>query len=140
MLALFGCRKVPKGFDKIKDASEVTLSVICMRYDNMDNTYIINEDSTYQKLLVHKNDFTSCSTYVLPEIDFANYTLIAKKTSVEGCNVKIDKNVYVNSDKKEYLYIIEVDETGDCTDLIINMNWMTLPKMEDDYELVIEVK
>lgn len=138
IILIFSCNK--DGYKKVKDTDNVNISVLCFNYDTLDDNYIINEDSIYQKLLIHKQTFQSCSSYTMPEVDFANKTVLAKKVSMEACSANITRELWVNEDEKKYKYVLNAKESGDCNSTLIDMNWIAVPKISSDYEILFEVK
>jgi hypothetical protein len=111
-------------------------------YDKGYKEVIILDNKTYQdfgdSIKVHfvNND---CSTAVLPNIDFSKYFLIGKLTEGGGCSVKYDRQVIDNIEKRTLVYKIKADYSGNCKMLIINMNWVLIPKVYSDYTIEFQV-
>lgn len=80
-----------------------------------------------------------CSTAVLPDIDFSKFFLIGKHTQGGGCSVKYDRKILDSKDTKTLVYKIKVDYSGNCMMLIMNMNWVLIPKAYSDYTIEFQV-
>ena len=74
-------------------------------------------------------------------IDFSKYSVLGKN-AVESCRVVFDRNVTKHAAQQKYIYKITVIHCGDCQKLATNMNWVLIPKIEDDFsvEFVMEFK
>ena len=67
-------------------------------------------------------------------IDFSEYTLLGQYAS-GGCWVVFDRNVTKNKERQTYIYTITVIECGDCYSMDSSMNWVLIPKIEDDFSV-----
>jgi len=81
--------------------------------------------------------FDNGGTYMA--IDFSEYTVLGKYAS-GGCHVVFDRNVTKNIEKKQYIYTITVIECGDCYSMWSSMNWVLIPKIEDNFSVEFLVK
>jgi hypothetical protein len=103
---------------------------------------IIRDNQTYHNfgdsIRVHfvNND---CSTAILPTIDFTRYFLVGKLTEGGGCSVKYDRQVIEVKNTKTLRYKIKADYSGNCYMLIINMNWVLVPKTYNDYNIEFQI-
>lgn len=75
------------------------------------------------------------STPHLPTIDFEKYSLAGVLTIGNGCNVNYEREINIDSINKVVHYNIIVHQCGDCNDKRLNMNWVTLTKVDSFYEL-----
>lgn len=97
--------------------------------------YIIETDSMYQKLLSN----SVCSSYTLPYIDFTQYTLLGKYASGQ-CKVEFHRQVTKDDVAKTYNFTVYVFDRGLCKKEAIDMNWVTVPKLPQDYSVVFTIK
>lgn len=104
--------------------------------------FVIKTQDEYQSLLRFKTqfDFVECKNFTLPEIDFSQKTLLGMYADGGGCDIEFEKKVFRDDRKKEYRYIVTIIETGTCLKMGLSMNWITVPKIPDDYKVVFETK
>jgi len=96
---------------------------------------IINSDSlNFFNLVV---SFDNGATF--NPIDFSRYTLLGKYAAA-GCIVVFDRNVTKHTEISKYVYRIKVIHCGDCKNQHADMNWVLIPKIEDNYsvEFIVE--
>ena len=74
-------------------------------------------------------------------IDFVHYTVLGKHTQ-SGCIVRWLRDVSKNDKLKKYVYTITVVNCGNCHSRDASMNWVLIPKIEDDYtvEFIVNKK
>lgn len=104
------------------------------------DAYIINDSITYNALLAEMLNTPECIGLNMPSIDFQEKTLLGKLTAVNAvCSVNYEREVFADSDHKEYLYKITITKQSGCTNNFASMNWITVPKMPADYNVVYEI-
>lgn len=124
------CPIIPNNTESFQD---VSLGV-CLASGLPENEYIINSESEFKKLQNNGN----CSTQQT-NIDFSSKTLLGKFTSGK-CQLTIKKSVVVDKTNKTYTYYLGVCEEGLCKSLAVNMNWITVNKIETGYSVKFVVE
>lgn len=81
--------------------------------------------------------FDAGATYDI--IDFNKYTLLGKYAN-GTCKAVFERDVSKNVSEKKYQYKIIVHQTGDCKINIESMNWVLIPKIEDDYTIDFQIE
>ena len=74
-------------------------------------------------------------------IDFSKYTVLGKNANGD-CKVVFDRNVTKHEEQQKYIYKIKLIHCGSCEKLVVDMNWVLVPKIEDDYsvEFIVDYK
>lgn len=103
-------------------------------WEMRDKVHVIQDDSLNKYNL--KVSFDNGSTY--DPIDFSMYTLLGKYARGK-CNVTFERNVIRNDSQKKLYYDIKVHQCGTCEINWESMNWVLIPKMPNDYEVVFNV-
>lgn len=85
-------------------------------------------------------DNLDCSAATLPDIDFNKYFLVGKFTSGGGCSVEYDRQVTADEENNKLIYKIDADYTGLCSMLIVDMNWVLIPKKYCNYTIEFQVE
>ena len=89
--------------------------------------YIINSNTSYQRLNNMTTFSFSCKNFTLPGLDFSTYTLLGKSTEGRGCNATQGRSVVQNGSL--LTYTIDVVTTGNCTSKVwTSTNWILVPK------------
>ena len=126
-----GCKNMPEqiiGTGEIINNAAVWYSNLDFTTFNSKEGLIITSDSlNIFDLLV---SFDNRTTY--NPIDFSKYTVLGQSTS-GSCRVVFDRNVIKNTELKKYIYKINVIYCGTCEKLALDMNWVLIPKLEDDF-------
>jgi len=104
------------------------------------NEYVINSEQEYRELLNHKISTPKCADFQLPPIDFSQYTLLGKYAYGGGCSVNLERRVYKDEANKRIIFSIRVIEKGPCDVLVGRMNWVLIPKIPSDYEVIFKVE
>ena len=135
LFSFIGCNKSPKCWGK-KESSEGIIEadfnpcLNCNILVNPDQFYEINSNAEYQALsLLAHSDQTVCQ---FENINFNNYTLLGKSIWA-SCKYKIKRNVTEDKDNNKYIYMIELKECGNCSDLTMLDNWILVPKIPTGY-------
>jgi len=143
-----GCKNMPEqniGTGEIINNAIVSdLNVIpkidyIITSDSQNVFYISSLFSDSVKVFNLTVSFDNGSTY--QPIDFSRYSVLGKYTDGD-CRVVFDRNVTKNVESKKYIYKIIVISCGSCEKLGISMNWVLIPKIEDDFfvEFIVEDK
>jgi len=97
--------------------------------------YIINceEENNFELSVSYDNEKT------FENIDFVNYTVLGRHAS-GNCQVIYKRNVSKNEVTKKYIYTILVVHCGYCKSRDASMNWVLVPKIENDFtvEFIVE--
>jgi hypothetical protein len=80
-----------------------------------------------------------CDTANLPEIDFANYSLIGIYTDGGGCSVTKEYDLEIDTLNYTYIYFIHRHYEGMCDMLIMDMNWALVPAIPENYEVEFRI-
>lgn len=119
------------------------ISVLHLRNASSDRTFlefIINTVEEYQALLEFRSPADFCKDFKLPPIDFSQYTLLGKYTEGGGCSIDFKRNVAWDDANKKVAYSIDIIEIGACMKLAVSMNWILVPKIPPNYNVIFEVK
>lgn len=130
MLGLFSsCSKSPKCWGKDKNKGIISASVeIKCHPDNEEKQFIIDSDSAYHQVFQ--------SVCELPEIDFNSTTLLG--LYAEGnCTIKYIREV--EKQENNYHYKIIVKSCGTCKCMGYSFNWVTVPKLPQEWGVTFEV-
>ena len=100
---------------------------------------VINDAATYQTMLAQKVFSDPCSSYILPEVNFVEKTLLGKFTEALACDVFYERRVEADPDSESYIYRITVHLDGQCQFSNTSMNWITVPKLPENYTVSFEV-
>ena len=103
-------------------------------WEMKDKEHVIQVDSLNKYNLEVSLD--NGSTY--DSIDFSVYTLLVKYAR-GNCEVTFVRNVTKNNSQKKVYYNIEVLQCGTCEINWESMNWVLIPKIPNDYEVVFNV-
>lgn len=133
------CRKnecdLPKqiiGTGEIVENALISQPIIT--WEMRDKEHIIQVDSL--NIYNLEVSFDDGSTY--NPIDFSKYTLLGKYAR-GNCRVTFERNVSRNDSQKKVYYDIEVHQCGNCEINCESMNWVLIPKIPNDYEVIFEV-
>jgi len=104
-------------------------------YGNENYIFNSEEENIYDLTVSYDNGQT------FEPIDFAHYTILGKHTQ-GACIVRYLRDVSKNDKLKKYVYTILVVNCGMCESRDASMNWVLVPKIEDDYavEFVVNHK
>ena len=126
------CKKMPKqiiGTGEIIHNAYIGYATLDLS-SNPNEGQIINSDSLNVFNLVVS--FDNRATYI--PIDFTKYTLLGREAGA-GCVVVFDRNVTKHPEIFKYIYKIRVIHCGDCKRLHSDMNWVLIPKIEDNFSV-----
>lgn len=102
---------------------------------DIEGRFVVTSDSSYQAVMANFKDGsdTTCHTTLPNPIDFNTYSLLGYKACGSGCEVSFNRKVYQDDENQKYIYDVEVETRGGCEPWICSMNWILIPKMEEDY-------
>jgi hypothetical protein len=111
----------------------LSMPITCLDFDKIPNLteFVVRDSIEYSKLKELQWFIGGCNEYKFPEIDFNIYSLLGFNVYTGFAIIK--KSVFKNVTKKEYLYLIKIQPTGDEKILISNRNFILIPKISDEY-------
>ncbi len=108
-----------------------------------DDIVVIDDAESYLALTETAQASPQCNGInpQFPSIDFAERTLIGKLTEVTGCSAIYFKEVYADPENDAYLYeiTVTVESSDGCESTLQNMNWLSVPKLPEQYTVDFEV-
>jgi len=104
-------------------------------WEMRDNEHIIKTKS--ENIFDLKVSFDDGVTF--DTIDFNKYTLLGKYAH-ESSRVSFVREVTKNETLKKYTYHITVYQCGTYKNHWESMNWVSIPKIEDDFDVEFQVK
>ena len=138
-----GCKNMP---EQTIGTGEIIMNALVW-YSNLDLSTIelINSNSKNNQIIASdsENIFGLVVSFDNGEsfqpIDFSQYTVFGKYAD-GSCRVIFEKNITKKVEQKKYIYKITVIQCGFCEKLVTSMNWVLIPKIEDDFivEFVVE--
>ena len=139
MLALASCSQSTTTSDhhlvEVVDTSSVFID--CLWMNDLQEQYRIDDSAAYKDLAQYKvKEYDTC---ILPTIDFQKYTLISLKTEFGGCQeTPIIRQVLRDDSQKKITYKVTVSGCGDCAKNHGYMNWLKIPKVNFDYQILYD--
>ena len=118
----------------------------CVRYMYSDplggqETFFINSDEDYQQIQDDYALFYQCEWITpAPKIDFSQYSLLGQMAHGGGCTIDFERSVYVDEINDIVTYTVDVKEKGLCEMAGFSLNWVTVPKIPEGYDVKFEVK
>lgn len=107
-------------------------------YAFADKDIILRTPREYEDFV---NAKINCNAQKPPRIDLSRKTIIGRYVIASGCKSPIfDKEVIQDDNKKEVKYIITVRQKGTCPRLWADLNLIAVPKVEENYQVIIEVR
>lgn len=106
-----------------------------------DGQYRIDNMEDYDNLLDIISSTPDCQApYILPDIDFAERTVLGYKTEITACTVTYSYEAKAKPSDKKYVFTVKAGKEGACSSLYVNMNWISVPKIPNDFsvEYVLE--
>jgi len=114
----------------------MSIDIRCLSFDKLNNNYVIDDSISYNQLLQTRWEYWDCPNYQLPLIDFTQYTLIGYMTKTGPCEIK--RTVYKNDSQRKYYYLINITITSWDKILVVNDNWLLVPKINPGYTFVFD--
>jgi hypothetical protein len=81
-----------------------------------------------------------CDTVKLPYVDFDKFTLLAKITQGGSCTASYERRLIKDIKNKRIIYEISVYYKGYCDMLQGSRNFALVPKVAEDYTIIISDK
>lgn len=107
---------------------------------NREEEFVVNNDADYQRLLEYKSSSSQCASFILPQIDFSQKTLLGRYASGSGCSVDFIRTINKDDSRKKIVYAINVKKDGLCEKLGFSMNWILIPKIPSNYTVEFQIK
>ena len=99
------------------------LSIECFPEDENQTNFIIQSEAEFQ------NTFQILSTCILPVVDFDQFTLLGIRSGASGCSRAYQ--TYVKKEGDDFSYILRVKECGGCEPWVVQIHWVTVPKIPE---------
>ncbi len=94
--------------------------------------FVITNQSAYNNLIYYS--YGNQGVCSLNPIDFSRYTLLGMNTFL-SCKYKVVRHVSLNETDKKYVYTIEVNECGNCSEQSFVQHWVLIPKIKSGYQV-----
>lgn len=139
VIALFSaCSKYPKRGQSINKGDIIdNYAVTDINTINLatNGEYVIKDQKMLDSLLYNKpwTDNTNNS------FDFNQHSIIGKYIS-GGCKLSIIRDLCIDHSRKRFTYTIRFRDAGICFAKAVNYNLVIVPKIPDDYTVVVHVK
>jgi hypothetical protein len=132
-----GCHKAPKCWGKtISNAGliafDTTVCDNCTMIADQEEQFVITNQSAYNKLMYYL--YGNNGVCALNAIDFSRYSLLGINTFLT-CKYKVERNVFLNESEKKYIYSIEINECGNCSEQSYVQHWVLIPKIKTGYDV-----
>ena len=106
-----------------------------------ENQYRIDDVADYNNLLEAMSTTPDCQPpYILPDVDFAERTVLGYKTEIEACTITYSYEAKANPNDKKYLFTIKINKEIGCGSLFVNMNWISVPKIPSDFMVEFQLE
>jgi hypothetical protein len=140
MLTTWGvvsCHKAPKCWGKSISNSglinfDTTVCNNCTMIADENQQFVITNQSAYNNLIYYS--YGNQGVCSLNPIDFSRYTLLGMNTFL-SCKYKVVRHVSLNETDKKYVYTIEVNECGNCSEQSFVQHWVLIPKIKSGYQV-----
>ena len=97
--------------EKSNNITYEEIDIFCTQSPN--GEYIIKNNEEYYALLDSRSPHPDCENYVLPVIDFNQYTLLGYVTGVSGCNIPVISHEFVR-DGDNFIFTLFIEVNGFC--------------------------
>jgi hypothetical protein len=105
---------------------------------------VVNDQREYEQLLQFLSSHRNCGNFVLPTINFSQYTLLGKLVRGNGCGPALIRHMYKDNVHKKIVFSIYIDTherpESMCQAYVESMNWSLLPKIPSDYAVELSLK
>lgn len=115
-----------------------TLTLPCLDPFRMDKNYVINDNASYQQLLIHSSKYKTACKAKLPKINFRSKTLIGCLTSAGGCQAP-RYLAAIEEENGNYKVKISIKTTGSWQDVYFQMHWFLVNKLEESQKIDFEI-
>ncbi|MDQ3071885.1 MAG: hypothetical protein M3Q97_01285 [Bacteroidota bacterium] len=129
ILASCGKGSLCTGENKEKGIILNAHNILCLPETGQE--FIINDTAAYRAVFA---DMPPCD---LPAIDFNSETLLGLYTT-GTCNVRYTREVERIEAEKRYIYNVIIHSCGWCKSLVVNYNWVTVPKLPEGWTVTFE--
>ena len=128
-----GCKNMP---EQTSGTGLIIQNAVIVDFSSITNEELIITSESQNNLNLEVS-FDNGKTY--NPIDFSKYTLLGKYAEAD-CSAEFNRDVAKYIEQQKYVYKIKVVHCGLCKKLKISMNWVLIPKIEDDFsvEFVVE--
>ncbi|MBI4150194.1 hypothetical protein HY488_02200 [Candidatus Woesearchaeota archaeon] len=93
---------------------------------------VVSQDD-YENLYVIRSMRPSCTTFVLPHVDFQQYLLLGQAVRVTGCDVEATPHLQWDQSNQQLTFLVETSR-GFCgpfsmkAEIIARVVWILIPK------------
>lgn len=108
----------------------------CFFFSNsLDSTAVIRNQTEF---LDFRNRYLkNCAdTAALSTIDFSKHLLLGMNTQFTACNASYERNITVDSAKKEYRFHVKALRCGPCGTKFREPNWVLGPPLPNGFTLI----
>jgi hypothetical protein len=108
----------------------------CFYFSNsLDSTAVILNQTQFNSF--RDRYLKNCpDTAALPVVDFSRHILLGINTQLTACNVSYERNITVDSTKKEYRYHVKALRCGGCGTKFREPHWVLGPPLPSGYTLI----
>jgi hypothetical protein len=108
----------------------------CFYFSNsLDSTAVIRNRAEFNSF--RDRYLKNCpDTASLPAIDFSKHVLLGMNTQFTACNASYERNITIDSLKKEYRYHVKAMRCGGCGTKFREPHWVLGPPLPAGYTLV----
>lgn len=110
--------------------------IMCSQIHPAEN--VIRNNMEYQKLLNVRSPHPDCGSYILPEIDFSQFTLLGIDFGVAGCKEPIITYTVIKLSNGNYKFIVDIKQQGYCKINFSHNIWCLIPKIDEN--VIVEFK
>ncbi|MBU6325499.1 MAG: hypothetical protein KJS92_08420 [Bacteroidetes bacterium] len=108
----------------------------CFFFSNsLDSTAVIRNQAEFNSF--RDRYLKNCAdTAKLQTIDFSKHLLLGMNTQFTACNVSYERNITVDTAKKEYRYHVKALRCGGCGTKFREPHWVLGPPLPTGYTLI----
>lgn len=127
----FSCNKEEEPCEAIIENSGIIVSSISVNSCDepfYDKAFLITNNVELDAVLATNNN---CAK---PEIDFSEYALLGMYAFTANTG-SYYREVVKDTANNQYIYTVKVTNCGNCNCLSENMNWVTVPKLPEEWSV-----
>lgn len=131
VLVSFSCNKDEEVCEAVIENSGIIVSSIAVNSCDepfYDKAFHITSNEELDVVLATNNNCLK------PEIDFAEYDLLGMYAFTANTG-SYYREVVKDTANSQYVYTVTVTNCGNCNCLSQNMNWVTVPKLPEGYDI-----
>lgn len=131
VMVSFSCDKDEEDCEAIIENSGIIVSSVSINSCDepfYDQAFLITNDADLDLVLATNNN---CDK---PLIDFSEYDLLGMYAFTANTG-SYYREVVEDTVNSQYIYTVTVTNCGNCNCLSQNMNWVTVPKLPEGYEV-----